>query len=216
MMVRVAFGRRPARCVRRGRACRAGRPRPRRRSRSRPRHAKFDSARAWAHLERQVQFGPRPAGSPALAETRRYLIAELKAAGPDRPRAGLRGQDAGRRRADGERDRYHPRPPCRPDRPGQPLRHQAGAELPLRRRQRRRVVHGRRCWSWGVRCKDSRPEFTIELLFLDGEEAVNWDWAGTDNTYGSRHYVSAGQADGTLKSAEGADPARHDRRQRAW
>ena len=47
--------------------------------------------------------------------------------------------------------------------------------------------------------KDSQPEFTIELLLLDGEEAVNWDWAGTDNTYGSRHYVSAGQADGSLK-----------------
>ena len=42
---------------------------------------KFDSARAWAHLERQVKFGPRPAGSPALADTRRYLIAELKALG---------------------------------------------------------------------------------------------------------------------------------------
>ena len=45
--------------------------------------------------------------------------------------------------------------------------------------------------------KDSQPEFTLELLFLDGEEAVNWDWAGADNTYGSRHYVTAGQADGS-------------------
>ena len=30
--------------------------------------------------------------------------------------------------------------------------------------------------------------FTIELLFLDGEEAVV-EWQGTDNTYGSRYYV---------------------------
>jgi glutaminyl-peptide cyclotransferase len=50
--------------------------------------------------------------------------------------------------------------------------------------------------------KDSRPEFTLELLFLDGEEAVNWDWAGADNTYGSRHYVTAGQADGSLKTLQ--------------
>ena len=31
---------------------------------------------------------------------------------------------------------------------------------------------------------------TIELLFLDGEEAVV-EWRGKDNTYGSRHYVEA-------------------------
>ncbi|HEX4913276.1 MAG TPA: M28 family peptidase, partial [Vicinamibacterales bacterium] len=41
--------------------------------------------------------------------------------------------------------------------------------------------------------------FTIELLFLDGEEAVI-EWAGTDNTYGSRHYVEAARQSGTLKS----------------
>src|SRR5687768_8429684 len=41
----------------------------------------FDSNRAWEHLRRQVGFGPRPAGSPALAETRKYLLDQLKAAG---------------------------------------------------------------------------------------------------------------------------------------
>src|SRR4051812_34146824 len=41
----------------------------------------FDSARAWDHLKQQVAFGPRPAGSPALAECRRYIEAQLKAAG---------------------------------------------------------------------------------------------------------------------------------------
>jgi glutaminyl-peptide cyclotransferase len=38
----------------------------------------------------------------------------------------------------------------------------------------------------------------IELLFLDGEEAVV-EWAGEDNTYGSRHYVQAARQNGTLK-----------------
>ena len=46
-----------------------------------PEPAKFDSNRAWEHLRRQVAFGPRPAGSAALAECRRYIIAELKSAG---------------------------------------------------------------------------------------------------------------------------------------
>ena len=44
---------------------------------------------------------------------------------------------------------------------------------------------------------------TIELLFLDGEEAVG-EWRGTDNTYGSRYYVEAAQKDGTLED----DPRR--------
>lgn len=38
----------------------------------------------------------------------------------------------------------------------------------------------------------------IELLFLDGEEAVI-EWVGDDHTYGSRHYVEAARADGTLR-----------------
>ena len=52
--------------------------------------------------------------------------------------------------------------------------------------------------------KARRNALTIELLFLDGEEAVclNWDDCGRpgapDNTYGSRHYVEAGKRDGTL------------------
>ena len=45
-------------------------------------------------------------------------------------------------------------------------------------------------------------DLTIELLFLDGEEAVNWEWGttGVDNTYGSRHYVATAQKAGTLAS----------------
>jgi Zn-dependent M28 family amino/carboxypeptidase len=46
--------------------------------------------------------------------------------------------------------------------------------------------------------KARRNGFTIELLFLDGEEAVNEVWAGTDNTYGSRHYVEAAKRAGSL------------------
>jgi hypothetical protein len=41
----------------------------------------------------------------------------------------------------------------------------------------------------------------IELLFLDGEEAVV-EWEGTDHTYGSRHYVEAARQEGTLKNIQ--------------
>ena len=39
--------------------------------------------------------------------------------------------------------------------------------------------------------KGAQNPLTIELLFLDGEEARLPEWRGTDNTYGSRHYVEA-------------------------
>jgi Zn-dependent M28 family amino/carboxypeptidase len=46
--------------------------------------------------------------------------------------------------------------------------------------------------------KDPSRALPIELLFLDGEEAVV-DWnVGNDNTYGSRHYVDDARKNGTL------------------
>ena len=59
--------------------------------------------------------------------------------------------------------------------------------------------------------KARQNEFTIELLFFDGEEAVV-EWRDNDNTYGSRHYVQAAQQGGDARRAQGARPARHDRR----
>jgi glutaminyl-peptide cyclotransferase len=44
-------------------------------------------------------------------------------------------------------------------------------------------------------------EYTIDLLFFDGEEAVV-DWSAADSTYGSRHYVQTAQKDGTLRSLQ--------------
>ena len=41
----------------------------------------FDGKRAFVHVAKQVSFGPRPAGSPALAQTQDYLLTELKSYG---------------------------------------------------------------------------------------------------------------------------------------
>ena len=46
--------------------------------------------------------------------------------------------------------------------------------------------------------KDRKNPYTIELVFFDGEEATLPEWTGTDHTYGSRHYVETGKADGSL------------------
>jgi Zn-dependent M28 family amino/carboxypeptidase len=40
--------------------------------------------------------------------------------------------------------------------------------------------------------------FTVELVFLDGEEARLKEWKGSDNTYGSRHYVELAKRDGSI------------------
>lgn len=41
----------------------------------------FDAARAWTHLEKIVGFGPRPAGSARLRAARTYIEDQLRASG---------------------------------------------------------------------------------------------------------------------------------------
>src|SRR5260370_12293746 len=41
----------------------------------------FDGKRAYAHVAKQVGFGPHPSGSPAIAPVQEYLLAELKSDG---------------------------------------------------------------------------------------------------------------------------------------
>src|SRR6267142_6716664 len=41
----------------------------------------FDGKRAFAHVAKQVNFGPHPSGSPAIAKVQDYLLAELKGYG---------------------------------------------------------------------------------------------------------------------------------------
>src|SRR5437667_6477923 len=41
----------------------------------------IDAERAFKHVEKQVDFGPRPAGSEQLAKTREYILDELKSYG---------------------------------------------------------------------------------------------------------------------------------------
>jgi glutaminyl-peptide cyclotransferase len=41
----------------------------------------FDGERAFNHVKAQVEFGPHPAGSPAIEKTRGYIVQELKSYG---------------------------------------------------------------------------------------------------------------------------------------
>jgi Zn-dependent M28 family amino/carboxypeptidase len=159
---------------------------------------KFDSNKAWEHLRQQVSFGPRPAGSPAIAQTRDYIVGQLKAAGISSREDAFDGVT--------------------------PLGHvkmvNIIATIPGRRAERIvlathfdtklfrefRFVGASDAASstaavleLGRVLKARQNEYTIELLFLDGEEAVV-EWRDGDNTYGSRHYVESAQKAGTLAS----------------
>jgi glutaminyl-peptide cyclotransferase len=41
----------------------------------------FDGKRAFAHVAKQVSFGPHPSGSPAIVQVQDYLLSELKSYG---------------------------------------------------------------------------------------------------------------------------------------
>src|SRR5262245_53891349 len=43
--------------------------------------ARFDSSRAYEHMRQMVAIGPRPAGSAAIEETRKYIKSQLTAMG---------------------------------------------------------------------------------------------------------------------------------------
>ena len=165
-------------------------------SRARASAPPFEAARAWEHLRKQVAFGPRPAGSAALAECRRYIVSQLK----------MLGLDATEQAFDGETPR------------GRVPMVNVIARIPGRRAERiviathydtklfkdvRFVGASDAASSTATTLELARVlkaiphDYTIEFLFLDGEEAVV-EWQGTDHTYGSRHYVDAARKDGSL------------------
>ena len=159
----------------------------------------FDGAKAWAHLQKQVALGPRPSGTPAIVETRKYIVEQLKASGiesKEQPFIGMTPL--------GEVSMSNviaTIPGRRPDR----LVLASHYDTKLFREFRFVGANDgasstAALLELGRVLKARQNELTIELLFLDGEEARMPEWRGTDNTYGSRHYVQAAQKDGSLKS----------------
>jgi len=159
----------------------------------------FDGAKAWAHLQKQVALGPRPSGTPAIVETRKYIVEQLKASSiesKEQPFIGMTPL--------GEVSMSNviaTIPGRRPDR----LVLASHYDTKLFREFRFVGANDgasstAALLELGRVLKARQNELTIELLFLDGEEARMPEWRGTDNTYGSRHYVQAAQKDGSLKS----------------
>lgn len=158
----------------------------------------FDGAKAYDYLRNVVAFGPRPAGSAALEQTRQYIKKELKAIGVDTIEQPFD--------ADTPLGRFHMVnliariPGASPDR----LVFAGHYDTKLFRDFR--FVGANDAGSstaflieWARVLKARQNKYTTELLFLDGEEAMRPDWVDPDNRYGSRHYVQAARQDGSLK-----------------
>jgi glutaminyl-peptide cyclotransferase len=158
---------------------------------------KFDSGRAWEHLRQLVAIGPRPSGSPAIEQTRQYIKAQVAAVGFAVVEQAWDEQTP--------IDRVHmvnlsvTIPGARKDR----IVFASHYDTKLFREFRFvGASDGGSSTAFLLELarvlKNRRNPLTIELLFLDGEEARRREWQGLDNTYGSRHYVEAAKRDGSL------------------
>jgi glutaminyl-peptide cyclotransferase len=164
----------------------------------------FDGERAFEHVRKQVEFGPRPPGSPELEKTRNYIIDQLKS-------YGLKVTT----------DEFHPATPV-----GDRKMVNITAELPGDSndviiisshydtklvKQFKFVGADDAGSSTGalvelarvMAANKQKPKLTYWFVFFDGEEAFCFDWDEChnsnpsdpsaklpDNTYGSRRYVS--------------------------
>lgn len=159
---------------------------------------RFDSSRAWEHLRQVVALGPRPSGSPAIEQTRQYIksqLAQLNVAVAEQawdastPAGSVHMVNLIATIPGASRDRIV----------------LAGHFDTKRFREFRFVGASDGGSSTAFLLEMARVlkartnPLTIELLFLDGEEAVG-EWQGTDNTYGSRHYVQVARQAGSLAS----------------
>ena len=157
----------------------------------------FDSSRAFEHMRQLVAIGPRPSGSAGIQQARDYIEAQLKEAGLTPQEQAFEAQTPfGVVRMANVIARI---PGARPER----ILITGHFDTKLYRQFR--FVGANDGGSSAAMLlelarvlKARKNAYTIELVFFDGEEAVLPEWGGTDHTYGSRHYVEAGKADGSL------------------
>jgi len=157
----------------------------------------FNGERAMEHVKKQVEIGPRIPGSPELAKTREYIINSLKSSGlvvrtdeftattplGEKKMVNLTAEIPGESKdvimvaSHYDSKYYKDMRFVGANDPGTSV----GTLMELGR------VLG---------ASQQKPKLTYWLVFFDGEEAFCEEWDqcskpdASDNTYGSRHYVS--------------------------
>ncbi|HEX8719627.1 MAG TPA: M28 family metallopeptidase [Pyrinomonadaceae bacterium] len=161
----------------------------------------FSGQRAYEHVRRLVEFGPRPSGSQSLERARRYILEQvggtLEAWVADTPAGKVKMANIvveyPGRTADTiviashyDTKRFKEFAFVGANDGGS----STGALIELAR---------------ALRASEGKRRFTYRLVFFDGEEAVcrAWDECGKpgapDNTYGSRHHVERLKSSDRLK-----------------
>ncbi len=157
----------------------------------------FNGGTAFEDLKHLVSYGPRPAGSSALAESRSWMLAQLKQTG-----------------AQVEEDSFTADTPL-----GSMPMTNLIAKFPgkkskvviiaghydTKRFDNFRFVGANDGGSSAAlllglarSLQNRKHELTYSQVIFEGEEAVREQWEGDDNTYGSRHMVERLSADGDL------------------
>ncbi len=157
----------------------------------------FNGERAMAHAKKQIEFGPRPTDTPALASTRNYIADELRSYGltvafeeftADTPlgkkkMANIIGEFAGETPSVIIISSHY-------DTKLYKDMTFVGANDPAASVATVLEI-ARVATSLG-----QKPKMTYRFVFFDGEESFCEGWSdcgsdeNPDNTYGSRHYVS--------------------------
>jgi aminopeptidase-like protein len=150
----------------------------------------FDAARAWRDLEALVALGSRTSGSPGIEKTRERIERELSAVGMKPVRESFTATtptgpiEMANVYADLPGDgtsaetvllctHFDAKRGCEPFAGANDSGSGTAVLLELAR----------------VLAQGPPRSLTYRFLFVDGEEAVRWEWGGLDNTYGSRHHA---------------------------
>ncbi|HZS46845.1 MAG TPA: M28 family peptidase [Blastocatellia bacterium] len=153
----------------------------------------FDGQRAFESVRKQVEFGPHPAGSPAIKQVQKYIMDELKSYG-----LTVKTQS------------FKPKTPI-----GSVEMLNIIGELPGQSTERILIAShydtkpfkefrfvgandggsstGTLLEIARVMAKGEKPKDTIQFVFFDGEEAFCKEWDeclnGKDHTYGSQYFA---------------------------
>jgi glutaminyl-peptide cyclotransferase len=157
----------------------------------------FSGPSALEFTRKAVEFGPRPAGSPADHALQEYILAQLRT-----------------RKCQLAEDAFTAQTPLG----AKPMRNiickfpgTSGKAIAITGHFDTKLYPGRKFV--GASDGGSSTGFLLELarvlsgqprvddvylVFFDGEEAMREEWAGDDNLYGSRHIADRWRKDGTL------------------
>ncbi|MGI9108376.1 MAG: M28 family metallopeptidase [Pyrinomonadaceae bacterium] len=171
-----------------------------------PAHPTYDGERAFAHVRKMVEMGPRPSGSAELARTREYIVAELRAAN-----LKVTTDQFTAKTPAGAREMVNLTAELAGEAPDVII---ISSHYDTKFFKEFRFVGANDAGSStgalieiarSLAASGRKPRFTYQFVFFDGEEAVcrNWDDCSTDdapdNTYGSRRYVEQLAAHGETK-----------------